>query len=218
MIDTRSLIRLHTWLSPAFPTGAFAYSHGLESAIDIGVVDNRVSLQQWLEAQLSNGAGWNDAVLLAQTWHLAKRGESPGSIAELAKAMAQSRERHLETMAQGSAFLSAAGAWSRKPVLPHNCALPVAVGYIAAINDCPLDATIGIYLQAYISNQVQASLRLMKLGQQEGVTILEDLEDEILDVAQKACRSDLDNLGSCCFMADLTAMNHEKLETRIFRS
>jgi urease accessory protein len=218
MTDMQTLIRLQTWLSPAFPTGAFSYSHGLEQAIAGRLVSDQESLSKWLTALLQNGQGWNDALLLAQSWRLSDAKNDLCDVAELAEAMATSKERHLETMSQGAAFVKAASVWGDAKNLPASCALPVAVGSIAATHGIDLVATLTAYLHAYVSNQIQSSLRLMKLGQQGGVEVLAALEPVILELAEKTSKASLDDLGSSGFMADICSMQHEHLETRIFRS
>lgn len=218
MIDFQSLIRLQTWLSPAFPTGAFAYSNGLEQAIASELVYDRDTLIDWFVSLLKQGAGWNDAVVLAEAWRITSNEENLAEIANLSEAMNISKERHLETMAQGSAFLKAAIAWGEITKLPKDCSLPVAVGSVAASQNIELEATLTAFLHAYVSNQIQAALRLMKLGQQGGVEVLVQLESLILDLAKKASQTTLDDLGGASFMADICAMKHEKLQTRIFRS
>ncbi len=218
MNEGQSFIRLQTWLSPSFPTGAFSYSHGLEQAIASNLVKDQETLSEWLVQLLNNGAGWNDAVLLAESWRLSGAGESLKELAELAEAMCLSKERYLETTAQGSAFLKAVSAWSRTCDLADNCPLPVAVGSIAARQDIDLILSLTGYLHAFLSNQIQAALRLMKLGQQGGLEILAGLEEDILKIAKTASHTTLDDLGSNAFMADICAMHHETLETRMFRS
>lgn len=218
MTELQSLIRLQTWLSPAFPTGAFSYSHGLEQAIANKLVHDQDSLSDWLSALLQNGAGWNDAIILSAAWRASFHHEELISIAELSEALSISKERHLETMAQGSAFLKAASAWGKIPKLPEQCSLPVAVGSIAAKQNIELEAVLVAYLHAYISNQVQAALRLMKLGQQSGVEILVALEPLILNTGAGASQTTLEELGGSSFMADICAIQHEQLQTRIFRS
>ena len=47
-----ALLRLQSWLSPAFPIGSYSYSHGLEWAIEAGYIKDRESLVDWLEADL----------------------------------------------------------------------------------------------------------------------------------------------------------------------
>jgi urease accessory protein len=66
--DSRQLLLLLTWMSPAFPTGAFAYSHGLEWAIDSRLLRVGEDLKGWIGDLLRQGSGWNDAVIFARCW------------------------------------------------------------------------------------------------------------------------------------------------------
>lgn len=205
-----------TWLSPVFPTGGFSYSHGLEAAIDEGVISSREDLADWLIALIENGSTWNDCVLLVSSYNHSN-GE-PEEAAELAIAMAGSKERLLETTAQGTAFLKAASEWHVEISLPDNCPLPVAVGAVAGVNEIDKEQAVTAYLHAFTSNQIQCALRLMKLGQQNGVWILKQLENTILQTATRAASSTLDDLGSATIGAEIAAMRHETMTSRIFRS
>ncbi|MGX5734830.1 urease accessory protein UreF [Bosea thiooxidans] len=220
MTDATALARLMTWLSPAFPVGAFAYSHGLERAIHDGLIGDRITLVAWLEALLVRGAAWNDAVLLAEAWRCASAGESIAEVAELAAAMAGSRERHMETTLQGGAFADAMVAWGggeladREEAVPY----PVAVGAAAARHAIRLEDALVAYLHAFASNLVQVSVRLVPLGQRDGVAALAALEPVVLRTACWAAASRLDDLGACTLVADIMAMNHETQYSRVFRS
>ena len=218
MIDPRAQLRLQTWLSPAFPTGAFSYSHGLEAATATATVSSKEDLHHWLVDLLTSGPGWNDAVLLKESYGLAAAKNDLAELSELASAMSFSGERHLETTRQGGAFLAAASAWITIAGLPDDTPLPVSVGAVSGALDINLESTLTVYLHAYISNQIQAALRLMRLGQQEGVELLASLEDVILKTADRALTSSLDDLGSNTVMADIIAIQHENLNSRIFRS
>lgn len=220
MTDLRAQLHLMAWLSPAFPTGAFAYSHGLEAAVADNVVHDADSLTGWLANLLRHGPGWNDAVLLTEAWRSKAGSKRLAQVEQLAEAMSASAGRHLETMAQGQAFMRAALAWEREgdAAKPARIALPVAVGCTAARHELDLRATLAAYLHAYVSNQIQAALRLMKLGQQTGVGILADLEPVVIDTADAASASTLDDLGGVAFAADIASMRHETLQPRIFRS
>lgn len=217
MSDLRNLIRLQAWMSPAFPTGAFSYSSGLEAASANGLVTDKVTLNEWLKGMMRSGPGWNDCVVMAECWRRAQSGEPLGEISDLARSMNLSATRQLETTAQGDAFLKAAQAWCEVD-LSTDCPLPVAVGAVSGKLEIDLEQTLAAYLHAYVSNQIQAALRLVKLGQQAGVEVLSELEEIILQTAQRATTSTFDDLGSNAFMADVVAMQHETLESRIFRS
>lgn len=220
MTEAAALARLMTWLSPAFPVGAFAYSHGLERAIHDGLIRDRQSLREWLEALLEQGSAWNDAVLLAEAWRETSAGEEIIDVAELAEAMAGSRERHMETTLQGTAFVDAMSSWSGEPLAGTDrpIAYPVAVGSAAARHGVGLADTLTAYLHAFASNLVQACVRLVPLGQRDGVATLAGLEPVILRTAHRAATSMLDDLGSCTVRADILSMNHETQYSRVFRS
>uniref|UniRef100_A0A9E8CMH3 Urease accessory protein UreF n=1 Tax=Bosea sp. NBC_00436 TaxID=2969620 RepID=A0A9E8CMH3_9HYPH len=220
MTEAATLARLMTWLSPAFPVGAFAYSHGLERAIHDGLIRDRQSLLAWLEALLEQGSAWNDAVLLAEAWRRTSANEDIAEVAELAEAMSGSRERHMETTLQGGAFVDAMAAWSgERPAGGEGpIAYPVAVGSAAARHGVALEDTLTAYLHAFASNLVQACVRLVPLGQRDGVATLAALEPAILRTARRAASSTLDDLGSCTIRADILSMNHETQYSRVFRS
>jgi urease accessory protein len=215
----RTLLRLMTWLSPAFPIGAFAYSHGIERAIEEGNVGDRESLVGWLLELLERGSAWNDAVLLAESWRQAQTGDAREA-AELAEALAGSRERHMETVLQGEAFLKAHAAWSEGKTQPISggAPYPVAVGAVAASSGIALEPTLTAYLHAIVSNLVQAAVRLVPLGQSDGVAALAALEETVLATASRAAVSTLDDLGSSTFMSEIMAMRHETQYSRVFRS
>jgi len=218
MTDNIALIRLMTWLSPAFPVGGFNYSHGLEQAVADGLVHDRGSLQLWLEAMVDAGSAWNDLVLLADAWRMAAQGEDVSEVADLAEALAGSRERHLETTNQGTAFLLAATVWDVAPPsgLGKTVALPVAVGALSGAAGLPLEATLGAFLLAFVTNQLQVAQRLLPIGQTGALALHSGLEALIANVAERAAKSKLNDLGSMAFNAEIAALRHETLATRIF--
>lgn len=214
--DTARLVRLLSWLSPAFPVGAFAYSHGLERAVHDGLIEDRATLVDWLGEIVRSGSGWNDAVLLGEAWRLASRGESCAAVAELAEAMTGTRERHRETMLQGEAFGQAVSHWTGEAIEPAPYA--VAVGQAAAQHGIGLEQALAGFLHAFTANLVQAAIRLVPLGQRDGVQALAALEPIMLATARRACLATLDDLGACTLMSDIVSMQHETQYSRIFRS
>jgi urease accessory protein len=218
-LPERALLRLMTWLSPAFPVGAFAYSHGVERAIEEGLIGDRESLVAWLGELLVRGSPWNDTVLLAESWRRAKSGDV-GEVAELAEAMAGSKERHMETMLQGEAFRQALAVWSseQSPGALDGVPYPVAVGAAAAASGIALEPALTAYLHAFVSNLVQAAVRIVPLGQSDGVSALAALEEVVLATAKRAAASTPDDLGSAAFISEIMAMRHETQYSRVFRS
>lgn len=212
-----ALIRLLAWLSPAFPTGAFAYSHGLEWAVECGDVADGLGLLLWLTDVLANGAGRSDTIMLRHAHRAAADPATLADIAELALATAPSRERQAEALDQGRAFLLAARAWSA-PVLPARTPYAVAVGALAGNHGIAEDDTAAAYLQTFASTLISAAVRLVPLGQTAGLQVLAALEPVILATADATRNATLDDLGGCAFRSDLAAMHHETQYTRLFRS
>lgn len=213
MTTSTDLLTLAQWLSPAFPVGAFSYSHGLEAAFHAGWLTDAASLEDWLADLLTHGAGLNDATLLAAAYH----GDTPrAEIDEIARAFAPSAERLLETTAQGQAFADVVGAvWGASLA---GLTYPVALGAAAAREGLPLALTLTLYLQAFTSNLIAAAQRLGPIGQTEGQRILHGLSPLIGATAEAASPGDLESLASAAFLADIASMRHETQYSRIFRS
>ncbi len=220
---------LMAWLSPAFPVGGFAFSHGLEWAYEAGELSNRAGLQEWLLALLQSGSGWNDAVLLAASWR-AVRDEPPlaiglSDIITLGAAFQPSSERFLEANVQGKAFFSAIrAAWPHPDLavvsegLLERLTYPVAVGIVAGVHGLGLEETLAAALQAFCANLISASVRLGIVGQTDGQRIMADLVPSVAEIAEKATCSTLDDLGGCTLRADMMSLHHETQYSRLFRS
>jgi urease accessory protein len=215
-----ALLRLMTLLSPSFPVGGFAYSHGLEQAAADGWVTDAAGLGNWLSQLLRSGSAWNDAVLLSEAHRCADMPEALRSVAALAEALAGSRERHMESQNLGAAFITAvtSGGLAVPAALGETAAYPVAVGAAAAAQGLGCAETVSAFLHAFASGQIQCAIRLGILGQAGGVKLIASLEADIADIAVRAAASGLDDLGSNTFAAEIASMRHETLYSRIFRT
>ena len=224
--DHAALARLMTWLSPAFPVGGFSYSHGLEWVVEAGKVSTADALGCWIEDILVHGAGRTDAIFLAEAWRAAAADDARllGEAAELAAAFAPSAERRLETLAQGAAFLRAVQAVWPHPALDRlaatttETAYPIAVGVAAAAHALPLIPTAQAFAQAFAANLVSAGVRLIPLGQTDGLRIIARLEPLIPRLVAGALAAGLEDVGGAAIMADIASMRHETQYTRLFRS
>ena len=208
-----------TWLSPAFPTGAYAYSHGLEWAVEAGDVRDEAGLLLWAADVIAHGSGRTDAILLRHAY----RATDLADVAELAAAAQSCRERRMETLAQGDAFAIAAQVWGA-PLLDQlrwdglPIAYPVAVGALAQAQGVREDPAALAFLHAFAANLVSAAVRLVPLGQTAGLRTLAALEPVLADVAADTRHATLDDLGGACFRSDIAAMRHETQHTRLFRT
>jgi urease accessory protein len=220
-----SLYRLMAWLSPAYPIGAFAYSSGIEWAVEAGDIHDATTLLRWITTMVSHGGGYCDAVLFSHAHRAAARADDSAlhAIAELAVALAPSKERHLETTAQGTAFLGTTrAAWPRAALErladTSPLAYPIAVAVAAAGHGIALQPALLAFLQATTANLISAGVRLVPLGQTAGQRILTALESLIAETAARALACPLEQIGAATFRADLASMQHESQYTRLFRS
>lgn len=222
-----ALYRLMAWLSPSYPVGAFSYSGGLEYAVEAGDIHDAASLQKWIAAIMAHGSGGSDAVLFVHTHRAVEACDDEGlrRVAELAAVFVSSRERHLETTAQGRAFVEVTrAAWPcaaldrLAAMCGHAIAYPIAVATTSAGHGIALDAALPAYLQAVAANLISAGVRLIPLGQTDGQRLMTALEPGIAETARRAVNTALDDIASATFRSDIAGMRHETQYTRLFRS
>jgi urease accessory protein len=225
-----ALLRLQSWLSPAFPSGSYSYSHCLEWAVEAAYIKDRDSLVDWLEADLRHGSGRNEAIFFMEAWRSAAHDDLAKlfEIAELAAAFRGTSEFALESSQQGAGCLSTLSRvwpedmldrlsdWLSEQRVPPSVA--VVHGVAAAKQGLPPKLALSAFLQSYVANLVTAGVRLVPLGQTDGQRAIAALEEAVLATAEEAMGATLDDLGSAAFMVDLASMRHETQYTRLFRS
>ena len=222
-IQSSPLLPLLIWLSPAFPVGAFAYSHGLEWAVECGDVGDAASVQAWIADLVAIGSIRNDCILLAATMQAGGCDTRVRDINDLALALSPSRERHLETVSQGNAFRDlVTNVWSHPQMasLAHlgDVAYPVALGVAASAHGVPVGAAAEAFALAFVSNLVSAAVRLGPIGQTDAQRIIAALLPDVRACATRSAASTREDLGSACFRADIASMRHETQYSRLFRS
>ena len=229
-IQPLPLLRLQAWLSPAFPTGSYSYSHGLEWAVEAGSVYDRASLVDWLSADLRYGSGRNEAILFRDAWTCAVLDDRSGllEIAELAAAFRSTSEFALESAQQASACRSTLSqVWPDllldeiAQALADRCiplSLAVVLGIRCAKQDIAMVLALPAFLQSYVAILVTAGVRLVPLGQTDGQAAIAALEDTVLATSADVATASIHDLGSAAFMVDLASMAHETQYTRLFRS
>lgn len=207
--DLPARLRLAQVLSPAFPIGAFAHSQGLEWAIAEGVVRDAKALRDWIAAALTQGSARMDAVFLT----LALRpGADPAALAALYEATLSCAERAVETAELGRAFQTL--------TCPDAIPLPYPLAVARAVQPLALPPAevLALFLQGVAAQLVSVAVRFLPLGQTEGQRVLADLVPVVAATAAAAEDSGEEDLWTFTPGADLAAMAHETMETRIFRT
>jgi len=215
----RSVLTLLTLMSPSFPIGSFSYSHGIETAVQSENIKCSADAQSWIRSLLQYGSGYTDSLFCSFAW----REPEPKKLHELIethKAMATSKERYEEAILQGKAFCTHANIWRHLECTHLDPATPysIVVGVISKEIGIPLELTLTAYLQTFASNLLQALLRLGVLGQTESTKIQNSLEPSILSQAKFASKAKWDDLSNHTFHSEIMAMQHENLNSRIFKS
>ncbi len=227
MTTEATLYRLMTWLSPAYPLGAFSYSHGLEYAVEAGRVRDVATLVDWVRTVIDAGAGRIDAALFTAAYGAIRADDSSAfdEVVELATAWRGTVETALESAAQGAAFVvvtSAAWPDERFAELAArhggHLALPVAFGAACALHGIALETALPAYLQAFGANLISAGVRLIPLGQTDGQRAIAALEPVVAKAATAALEADLEELGTAAPLLDWCSIKHETQYTRLFRS
>lgn len=218
---------LQNWLSPSFPVGAYAYSHGLEYAVHANFVKDRDSCREWISDLITLGSWRNDAIIAGVAWQTAqeKNGAGLSALTELARALSPSRERHLESVQQGTAFVEAVRqSWPQADLaalLPpdvDDIPYAVAIGICAAVHGIARAAMLSAFGMGFAQALVSAALRLSVIGHTDGQKILAALTPLITQTADELKDATLDDLGGASFFSDLASLQHETQYTRFFRS
>lgn len=222
--DAGALYRLLAWTSPAYPIGAYTYSHGIEYAVEEGLVRDRDTLTDWIGWILRHGAGFLDAVLFAESYRATGDDVRLAELTELGRALRGSAETALESRQQGMSFLSITrAAWPDPRLdaaakhLGDEVPLAIAVA-LAAAGRVALEPALTGYLHAFGANLVSAGVRLVPLGQTDGQRTLAALEPIVRDTVVAALATPIEEAGSAAPMVDWTSMRHETQYTRLFRS
>ena len=227
MLSDRALYQLLAWNSPAYPTGAFSYSHGLEWAVEEGAVKNVGQLVDFVEAVLTRGGGWVDAVLFVHAWRAAAiSDQAVDELSELGAAFRGTAETALESLQQGTAFLQITRqAWPHPAIegfaqrhAGRGVAHSVIVGLTCSVHAIALQPALSAYLQAAAANLVSAGVRLIPLGQTHGQLAIARLLPVIESVTEHASRVELEDLGTAAPGLERCSALHETQYTRLFRS
>ena len=210
-IEYAQLLLLLNWMSPAFPIGAYAYSHGLEWAIESSDASTPHEVEEWITEVITRGSGWNDAVLFVLSYEQ--------DVNDLVLALCSSKERYLETTQLGAAFAIATNIFAPQSEKDEGpLAYPVATARACKAMGIERELALLAFLQGFSNALISVAVRLVPLGQTAGLEIMRNLMPVISATATRATNATLDDLGSITLLSDVAAMKHETQHSRIFRT
>jgi len=222
-----ALYRLLTWMSPSYPVGAFSYSGGIEWAVEAGDIRDTDTLRSWLTTMIRDGSVFCDAAMFCHAHRAVTSCDDKAlvAMAEFAAAFVGSKERFLETTAQGQAFRQITqAAWPTQALdrltaaWDGPLAYPIVVAVACAGHGIALVPALHAFLHGVVANLVSAGMRLIPLGQTDGQRVLAALEGTIAQTAGRACATAIDDIGAATLRADIAGMRHETQYARLFRS
>ena len=201
---------LLSWFSPNFPIGSYNFSHGLEAAIDMKIIKDVMSLENWIIYLINYGSCKTDSILLSNSY----KGKS---VNDLAFALSPSKERWIETKKLGNAFCkNISDNWSFN--IGNNLAYPVAVGKAGSFFKIPLEQLLITFMQSFVSNLVNVGIKHIPLGHSDGQKVLIKILPIIKELSLNYKNYDIDDIGTSSFISDLTSMYHETLNNRIYQT
>ena len=223
-LDAPALLRLLQLASPALPVGAYAYSQGLEWAVEAGWVADEATLGRWLDEQLTESFGRVDLPLLARL-HAAAGDRDDETMRRWAReliARRETRELVADDRDRGRALarllrhlgIASAAPWVERDDAPFAALAALA----AAAWDVPLDALLHAYAFGWLENQVLAGVKLIPLGQVAGQRLLLTLTPRVPAVVESALALGDDEIGGTIPILAIASSLHETQYTRLFRS
>jgi len=228
-MNTRSLLTGLRFVDSFFPSGGYAFSSGLEAAVQGGAVRNAEELSRFVVESLTTGIGEREAVVVG----LAHESFMSGLLDDSLKAdreldaMKLGRESRTASRQMGRQVIRlAANQQARHPLIEDYLAaveaertpghLVVSFGLTLAAAGWSKEDSIAAFLYQAATGFVAAAMKLMPVGQREGQRLLESWLEVIERVSQKAAHQRV--LQSWSPVQDIYAMRHSRLESRLFRS
>lgn len=221
----QQLSRLLQLASPLLPVGGYSYSEGLETLILQSKIDNRSSLQSWIESELQAGAIRIEAAAMDRAYVAA----SQGDLARLKywdrwlSAMRETEELRHQSWQMGGSLTKLAIELTPEiqelfSTLDRPCHYAIAFGITAQFWQIDRHATILAYLQCWATSQIGVGVKLIPLGQTAGQQMLWQLLAQLDLLAQTIPTLANDELYACTWGSSLASMQHETLYSRLFRS
>jgi urease accessory protein len=210
--------------SPMLPVGAYAYSQGMEWAVEEGAIADEGSALAWIADLLRLNVGTLEAPVwrrLYRAWQERDVGAASGWN-ERFIAIRETAEFRAETLQMGGALKAVLDATREIDTglldQIEAPAFPTAFSFAAHGLGVPLREGLTGYLWAWGENQVSAAMKLVPLGQSSGQRILVKLIALLPEITDNALGMQEDSLSNFSPALAIASSRHETQYTRLFRS
>ncbi|MCP5144468.1 MAG: urease accessory protein UreF [Gammaproteobacteria bacterium] len=220
-ITDAALLRLLQLASPALPVGAYAFSQGLESAVELGWITDQKSTGSWLDDQLRHSLAAVDLPLLLRMMNALRQRDHAALRYwnDTLLACRETAELRLGELATGEA-LARLLAGLEIPRIAQIDPPTFLLEFCTAALHFKLSAdhaALG-YLWSWLENQVMAATKLVPLGQTQAQRLLSETMTSI--PAAIACARAVadEDIGASLPGIALASVQHERQYSRLFRS
>ncbi len=219
-----SLVRLLQLVSPALPVGAYAYSQGMEHAVQADWVHDRNTAQEWITGVMQHNLATLDLPVLCRC-HDAWKNEDETALHHWSRFLGACRETaelRAEDRQMGLALcrllqdlqIAEANPW----LAEAHCNWVLMFALAAVRWEIPLPEACTGFLWSWCENQVAAAIKLVPLGQTDGQRILQVCSQQIPGLVQQAQTLPDDALGQFSPALAIGSALHEGQYSRMFRS
>ncbi len=227
VMQAQALLHLLQLTSPSLPIGAYSYSQGLETAIDIGTVKDEASARHWITHTLHEVVARFEAPVLWRLMHAftIRDQEAITLWTERFIAARDTAEFRAETIQMGYSLgklvndlqlgdATLLALLQSQTEIP----LPTALAYAAVALEVPMEAALLGALFSWAENQVLVCVKSVPLGQVAGQRLLLSLQTELHAAAKCAQQLEDDELSNWTPGLSLLSMQHEVQYSRLYRS
>ena len=224
-LDLSALWQLLQLSSPALPVGAYSYSEGLEVLAERGLLRSSEDLYHWLELELCYGSIPVEGAVLVRAYRAMQQQDSNGlqywnqwwsALRETEELRQQSWQMGRSLVRLGRSLDPRLEPWLS--VAGEPCNFVIAFGTIAAYWKLPLEAIVAAYLYSWLTNLVNAGVKLIPLGQTAGQQMLLTLQPALRQATTYALTQEDEQLGGWSHGLAIVSTQHETLYTRLFQS
>jgi urease accessory protein len=216
----RRLLATLQLASPGLPVGGFAYSQGLEKAIEDGLVCDAASARTWIEDLLMLSVARLEAPLWLRVFDACSIGDDAAVAcwnAELVVAR-ETAELRAETQQMGASLVRLLPALGAKAPACDPIAFPTAFAAASVALGIDRQAGLTAYLWSWTENQVLVAVKSVPLGQMAGQSLLFALHGALHAAVEHAALLRDDELGSAAVNHAITCARHETQYSRLYRS
>jgi urease accessory protein len=220
MTEARALLPLLHLASPALPVGGFAYSQGLERAIEDGLVHDAATSRRWIGDLLALSLARWEAPLWLRAFDAAAAADAPAFVRcnEELIAARETAELRAETQQMGASMARVFAALGLTPPAIEPLTYPAAFAAACAQLRVAREEGLTAYLWSWLENQVLVAVKSVPLGQQAGQTMLYALHGAVQAAVGTATALRDEELGSAAVGFAIACARHETQYSRLFRS